>query len=297
MKAFSIIICLLSFTLIPKTSSHPAWGIVVSDNGDVYFADILHDFGTIWRYSKGKLNKWETGQHSHTLFLDDRGYIWGTNDEYLSETKENEHTLWRKKPGGELEMIIPPTRNPKEMSGAIFSIDNNGWIYFSYQKKIYKRKPAGPVEPFSEHSFQRITTLQIGEDGFLYVVDNRLNNGTIFQLDTYDGSICETYSNVKEENPVNPPFEEKNHQILYGMNIQKNGVMYMANSSDRRITRIYPNDYREHVYHSTAPWFPVGIAIKNEDMYILEAGYDRRNIGPRLVKVDKQGTIKELVKM
>lgn len=287
----------LFFLFIQNVNSHPAWGLVILDNGDIIFADILHDFGTIWKYSDGQLSKWEEGQHSHVLYKDDEGYVWGTNHVYIPSTKENDNSLWRKKPGFEKEIIIPPTRNPKEFSGAIFTVDKSGNIYFDYSKQVYKRTPEGGITLFSDHSFQRISSMQLGLDGYLYVVDNRISNGTIYQMDLWDGSICEQFSNVKEENPVNPPFENKGHQILYGMSILKDGTMFIANSSDRRITKIHPNNNRKHVYFSESPWFPVGVALKGQTLYVLEAGFDHENIGPRLLKVDATGKIKELVKM
>jgi len=79
--------------------SHPAWGLVMDDAGNLYFSDLLHDRGAVYQYrTDGQLVKLLPQTHSHDLFIDSEGLLWGTDSRYFSQTDEWEVALWNWSP-------------------------------------------------------------------------------------------------------------------------------------------------------------------------------------------------------
>ncbi|MDH3245147.1 MAG: hypothetical protein OEM26_11070 [Saprospiraceae bacterium] len=60
---------LLSLLAISDLQGHPSSGLIITQEGDLIFADVLRNEGTIWKYSPdGRLTALLTGEHCHFVF-------------------------------------------------------------------------------------------------------------------------------------------------------------------------------------------------------------------------------------
>ena len=77
-----IVIIILMLIAMP-VQAHPAWGIVVDDKGNIYFADILHNgLGSVWKFTtEGTLELVLGDFHAHNLSLDNQGMLVVANGE------------------------------------------------------------------------------------------------------------------------------------------------------------------------------------------------------------------------
>ncbi|MBV9957590.1 MAG: hypothetical protein JO360_04180, partial [Acidobacteria bacterium] len=96
------ILALLTICVLPadKVSAHPAWGIVVDRNDQVYFSDLE----TIWKIdAQGKLTVFRagvSGRHIHELAMDENGNLYGADYSYEAETQSDVNAIWKMTPGG-----------------------------------------------------------------------------------------------------------------------------------------------------------------------------------------------------
>ena len=273
---------------LAKIMAHPSFGLVITAENHLVFCDVLHKGGTIWQLdNQGKLTHLLTGEHCHFIILDHRGYIWGTNDEYLESTDENRSTLWKLK-NNKKEIIISPTTDPKKFAGCNFVVDKQGNIFFHHDKQLYKHDKSGHTQLYLNRVFGRINSLQMDDRENIYVMDMYEDEGTIFKIDP-SGQIARFATHVIEQHPQNPPFPEARFNMFFGAFVDQGGNIFVTNSGPRRVLKITPDGEKEHIYHSEAPWYPVAFTQKDGIAYVMEMGYEggRGNFGPRIMKISE----------
>jgi sugar lactone lactonase YvrE len=286
-----IVLTLALLLSVFSLRAHPSYGIVVTENGDLFFSDVLHNEGTIWKLSPdGQLHEILTGQHSHFLFLDQQGQIWGTDHDYIPGRETNRNTLWRLS-NGKKQIVIPPTEDPAVFSGVNFVVGPEGHIYYNADRKLYVLDPQGNRRLLSDHEFGRIMSLQLARDGQVLVVDNNAENGSLIKVSDR-GELTRLAVNLLEAEPPNPPFEEPRFNLLYAAFAGEGGDFFVANSGSRRISRIDPSGKVEHIYHSEAPWYPVAYTEKDGIGYVMEMCFlsGIGNLGPQIRRLDGSGS-------
>src|SRR4029077_13036639 len=77
---FKILLPLFVILAATPAAAHPGWGIVIDPAGRVIFGDV--DTNTIWRIEDGRTVALATGLHSHDLYLDAQGNLWGEHAAY-----------------------------------------------------------------------------------------------------------------------------------------------------------------------------------------------------------------------
>ncbi|MEM7369217.1 MAG: hypothetical protein AAF587_11505 [Bacteroidota bacterium] len=268
--------------------AHPSFALIITDQGDLLFADVLHNEGTIWKYSsEGKLTALLTGEHCHMIFADSRGVIWGTDHAYIEAIEGNENTLWRLDQTGKKEIIIAPTREPTEFSGVNFVLNRKNRLIFPHNGQLYQRDLQGASSLLSSHQFGRIMSIQIDHQDRLYIADNNTDNGSVYQL-LPSGHLHQLTNKLLEKPPPNPPFEMEMHNMFLGMSVDDSGNVLLANIGSRRISQITQDGTTAHIYHAEAPWFPVAALRKDGKLYVEEVGYQagKGHLGPRIVLWD-----------
>ncbi|PHN03418.1 NHL repeat-containing protein [Flavilitoribacter nigricans] len=268
-------------------SAHPSYGIVITENNEIIFCDVLHNEGTIWKLDQtGELREILTGLHSHFLFLDRQGHIWGTDHDYIAARETNRNTLWRLV-DGQQETIIPPTEDPSVFSGVNFVAAPDGTIYFDTGGQLYVRSTEGATRLLSDHKFGRIMSLQLTPDGQLLVVDNYADNGSLIQVSPR-GELTIIATCLLEDSPADPPFEEARFNMLYAAFAGTDGEVFVANSGSRRISRVAADGAITHIYHSEKPWYPVAYTEKDGIGYVMEMCYlpGIGNLGPQIIRLE-----------
>ena len=134
-------------TLAASAWAHPGWGIVVDRRGQIYFTDLKQ----IWRIdAQGQLTRFITHKHTHELFLDENGNLWGEHLTYDAATDRWWVSVWKAAPDATLTDFIPPTTTPPP--GFSFIRDPNGNMYSwngnnheRQQSQILRRTPEGNI--------------------------------------------------------------------------------------------------------------------------------------------------------
>ncbi|MDX1479545.1 MAG: hypothetical protein R3301_17650 [Saprospiraceae bacterium] len=274
----------LTIAIVVTCLSHPSYGIVVNQQGEIIFCDVLHHDGTLWKIDRqGQLSKLLTGEHCHFIHQDTEGNIWGTQHEYIPRTDGNRNSLWKYTPAGKQVTVIPPTENPQEFSGQNFVVVGDV-VYYNFERKIYRRTPEGKPELLVDRDFGRIMSLQRDGDGNIHVVSNDTHGGSVYRI-TPERMVSLVAENLLEARPSNPPFEEARFNMLYAAFIRDDGTIFIANSGSRRITSVTPDGQYSHLYFSEEPWYPVAYTEREGRQFVMEYGWSHTNIGPRIVEV------------
>lgn len=86
---------------------------------------------------------------------------------------------------------------------------------------------------------------------------------------------------------------------LWGLCVLSDGSVLACDPSWRRILRIGADGAVSVWYTAPAPWSPVGVATRGEDVVILEAGFipASRNLGPRVVLMTPDGSFRTLAEV
>lgn len=275
--------------------SHPSWGIAVNNKGEVFFADVMHNgIGTLWKLDReGKVHKILTDFHAHDLQFDAGDNLWVAENRWIQGIieGEGENTLLRISPAGKIDTVLF-TDDSDQFYGGTFALSPNG-VYFTLNKRIYHKKINGPTSLYLDHTFKRIVTLFSDEEYNLWVTDKDHKNGTLFKYTDAEG-LREYTTGLLPVEPDNPVFDEPRHQLLYGIAKDEEGSLYVAENSGRNIIRIGPDGVKSVFYTSKPPWHPIGVTFYQKTAFIMEAGFDHTNIGPRILRRDRNGILQEL---
>src|SRR6185437_13328769 len=98
--------------LAVNVSAHPAWGIALDRNNQIYFSDIE----TIWKIdAQGKLTVFRagvSGRHVHEINLGEDGNLYGVDNSYEPATQRFIAALWTITPDGKFSYLVAPTSDP-----------------------------------------------------------------------------------------------------------------------------------------------------------------------------------------
>src|SRR5688572_22536951 len=113
MRLYSIIaIVALSMFLTADATAHPAWGIAVDRNDQVFFSDLQ----TVWKIdARGNLTAFRpgtSGRHTHEINLDENGILYGVDNSYEPSTQRFISALWKMTPSAEFSYVFAPTHTP-----------------------------------------------------------------------------------------------------------------------------------------------------------------------------------------
>ena len=80
-----LILLLFYFFTINSLKAHPGIGIVMDNEGNVYYTDLTH----VWKIPKeGKLTIAVENVHTHELYLDSNGNLYGEHEWYNGEATD-----------------------------------------------------------------------------------------------------------------------------------------------------------------------------------------------------------------
>ena len=121
-----LLVSLTCFLLASEATAHPAWGIAVDRQGQVYFSDLK----TVWRIdTQGKVSVFRDEGHTHDLNVDEAGNVYGEHDFTA---------IWKMTPTGGFSYLYAPTGNPPR--GVSIWTDRDGNMYSVEQNNHLKRE-------------------------------------------------------------------------------------------------------------------------------------------------------------
>lgn len=277
-KLYLICLIFILFPLLP--SAHPAWGILVDKNRNVYFADIVHNGrGSVWKLSSnGELELLLSDFHAHNVNLDSKGYL-------VTAHGEGNHTMVRLLPHGKIDTLIT-TQDIYAFFGGNCTYSPSGEILFSIDNYIWIIDKEGKKRKASEHKFTWTQTICADEDGSIYAPDIGVGNGSLVKIDP-NGKAETIATNLYSE--LDRPIDQ--HQdVLLGITKGCDNLIYIAETAGQRIIKVLEDGSTETFYRSDGDWFPCGIDFIAGDAYILESRFGKKGLeGPRITKLDEQG--------
>ena len=285
-----------------SVSAHPAWGIVVDRNNQIYFSDIE----TIWKIdAQGKLTTFRagvSGRHTHEISLDENGNLYGVDNSYEPTTERSIAALWKMTPDGKFSYLLAPTYGPpkamtnwKDRAGNSYYVgqsDNTGREIF-----VLKRTPDGQVTTLAGNrkagdEYRQVVLFSVGGMAFgsedtLYFTDN-----SNLRKVTLDGRMTVLAGNLTVENPAESPMPESLVTRLFGIAVDAQGTVFVADYGNRRVLKVTSGGAISTVARAEQPWSPTGLALKDGTLYILEFGFTPPSTYlPRVRKLSSAGKI------
>jgi sugar lactone lactonase YvrE len=283
--------------LASAAQAHPAWGIVVDRQGQVYFSDLV----TVWKIdAQGKLSVFRAGgdRHVHDLSIDEAGNLYGADNSYEPETKRFFSSIWKMTPAGGFSYLLAPTDNPPEGTSIWRDRDGNMYHFTNYPERellVLKRTPNGnvtalvgsgsAVRNYGQGVPYSAGGTAFGADGALY-----FTNGSNVSKLTPSGMLTPLARNLVLENASGNP---AGGTPLFGIAVDAQENAFVADYGNRRVLKITPDGQMTTVIRAEESWFPTGVAVRGGELYMLEESHTPayKPIGTRVRKLSPDGTV------
>jgi hypothetical protein len=287
--------------LAPPARAHPAWGIAVDRQGQVYFSDLE----IVWKIdAQGRLSVFRAsvgGRHVHELNTDEAGNLYGADNSYEPATRRFFSALWKMTPTGGFSYLLAPTDDPPE--GTSIWRDREGNTYHATthpgrELMVIKRTPNGKVNVLvgdskAAREYRQGVPYSLGgmafdNEGSLY-----FTHGANVSKLTMNGTVSVLARNlVTEATPGNTASVASQTQ-LFGLAVDAQGNAVVADYGNRRVLKITPQGQVTTLLRAEETWFPTGVANRDGELYILENGHTPayRPTGTRVRKLSADGRV------
>ncbi|MDX6614818.1 MAG: virginiamycin lyase [Blastocatellia bacterium] len=300
----TLVVALLA---VPANSvwAHPAWGIVIDRNNQIYFSDIE----TVWKIdAQGKLTVFRagvSGRHTHEINLDESGNLYGVDNGYEPATQRFSAALWKITPSGEFSYVLAPTFDPPK--GMTNWKDRAGNSYYVGQREntatdifVLKRTPDGKVttlagnrkagDEYRQVALYSVGGMAFGTDGTLYFI----GNANLHKL-TLDGNMAMVAPNLPAAHPAENPNGASRGAGLFGIAVDAQDNVFVADYGNRQVLKVTPDGRSTIAMRAEPPWAPTGVALKDGNLYTLEFGFTPPSTyAPRVRKLSTDGKVTTL---
>ena len=270
-----MIIMLAGFSSV----AHPPWGIVVDNQGNIYFADILHNgLGSVWKFTtEGNLELVLGDFHAHNVNLDDQGNLVVANG-------EDHQTMIRILGNGRYDTLVTTT-DFTEFNGGNCTLSHDGAILFGIGNYLWKIDKAGHKTRLSDFRFGWNQTIYAAADGSFYAPDIGDGRGRIIRIDSKGNSAVLASNIMQLENRK----YDRSSDVLLGMAQNSEGDIFISDTAGRRIVKIDDDGRQSTFYQPGGEWLPTGITFHKGAAYILEFNGNTADHGPRITKITRAG--------
>jgi hypothetical protein len=288
--------------VVTQASAHPGSGIVVDSQGRVYFVETGNPDarfpGFIWEVdAQGKLTPiHRTG--AHWLTLDVNGSFARAA---LGGWFRQRRTPW-------LQRVEAHESGPAliQADGCPIVVNRDGNLYYASGEspgqgggiQVTRLSPEGnltllvPDLSATARRLGGIKGLASGPDGSLYVAYPKA-----IQRITLDGRVTTLADPVvvSDCDKDVPPGEAE--PFLRGLAVNSDGVVYAAATGCHCVVKVTPDGRVSTVLKAERPWSPTGVAVRGEDVYVLEYPNSPERVDwlPRVRKLDRDGNVTTLV--
>lgn len=282
---------ILAAILYPATiSAHPGSGIAVDKYGQVYFLDTGSG---LWKIDTlGRLSRISTVKF-HWLAMD-------VNNEFSTvplPSGAGTSSGWE---------ILKVGSNPTVLLGSDWpiAVDNSGRLFYQSGQpgdlRITQASSSGDIKELLKlpltstgRLLPHVNGLALGPDGALYYTED----SAIRKIDK--NLSVSTVANIKGlvvSTPI-PGISREAGPLLRGLEIDSQGVIYVAAAGDGRVLKITPDGMITTLVQTQSPWSPTAVALSGGNVYVLEYLNTDRDVRrdwlPRVRKIttDGQSTI------
>jgi sugar lactone lactonase YvrE len=267
--------------------AHPGSGIVVDNEGNVFFLDTGSG---VWKIdTDGKLTK-----------LSAPAYHWMAIDVHR---KLADADLPRFSRGG--ATVARDSEDPRIIVSSDFpiAVGHNGGLYYAWSRgknelqllRLDSNTQTTVIKALPSRadggSLGWLNGIAAAADGSIYYAEDKA-----IQRITPRGDVVTVFSSASlpscdqmdrtDEGP--PPY-------FRGLDVDAQGAVYVAATGCRSVVKISVDGEATTVLSATAPWSPTAVAVSGNTLYVLEylhtPGDDRSEWLPRVRKVSSDGTI------
>jgi hypothetical protein len=258
---------LLCGCLLGQTLAHPAWGILVNRQGEIYFADVQRN--RVWLITtRGTLIPVLSGKHSHALWLDQADNVFG--EHVWLEDGHWRSSHWQLTGKEQLiELGAPPA------PGAVLLRDETDNIFIvestAEQLRLLKRTPSGQVTLLAggprgyadgvgaTARFEVIEAMALGRDGALYLRDR-----SCLRRVSPQGAVTTVGGQPLAGIPRGP------QPRILGLAVDEHGNVFVADTEQSVLRKLSPDGRSETVLDTGWFWRPAGVTLANGELYVLE---------------------------
>jgi hypothetical protein len=300
---FMIATAILATCIFParETRGHPAWGIAVDRQGQVYFSDLE----SIWKIdAQGRLSAFRaggSGRHTHDLNIDEAGNLYGADNSYEPTTQRFFSAIWKMTPAGDFSYLLAPTDRPPIGTSIWRDRDGNMYHVTNYPERellVLKRSRNGDVSVLAGRSNApreyrqgvpySVGGMALGTDGTVY-----FTHGANVSNVKMSGAITPLARNLLLENASGHRAGGGSPTQLFGIAVDAQGTAFVADYGNRSVLKIKPDGQTTTLIRAEESWFPTGVALRRDELYILETGHtpSYKPTGTRVRKLSPDGRV------
>lgn len=292
-RVMLLLVLTICTIFVSLSLAHPSSGIVVDQKGRVYFSDLSR--GLLMIDERGKVTTvYKEG--GHWLALDKLGSFSRVNFE---TSKHWPRWFKRRTPINVKPVLIGDGGSP-----LVVGQDGNLYFVCDDERMIPAGLQIGRLSPDGKETLLNPSLLQMSEklggikglasgpDGSLYASYAK----AILKIKT-DGRFS-TLVNPVVTNACELNVPSKDSPWLRGLAVDSRGVVYAAASGCGSVLKIMPDGKVTTVLKAEKPWAPSGVAIHNNDVYVLEHinpnSDTHEDWPPRVRKLGRNGKVTTL---
>jgi streptogramin lyase len=280
----TILLAVLSFLALETAPllGHPGVGIVMDTHGNVFYTDLAR----VWKISPdGRRTVAVPNVHTHELYLDAQGNLYGEHLWYEGETTNRwGHRVWRRSSEG----AVTDVYGPREGFRTDYSFVRDGagnmyWVERERGVRFRKRTTGGAVSTLAEcRPCRDVRWMTAAPDGTLYFVD-----GTDLYEISPTGSIRLRATHLGRRTLTHPQAGDRH--IVMGLWIDASRNVYAAIYGTGEVKRIARDGSVLVVATSRLPWSPSGGMIdRSGNLWLLECSITN---SVRVRRIDRDGHV------
>jgi hypothetical protein len=269
-----LILIAVTCLAVVESNAHPSWGIAVDRRGQVYFSDLR----TVWKIDiHGKLSEFRAkgAGHVHELKVDEEGNVYGAENTYEAATERFFSAIWKMTPAGEQSYILAPTESPPKGTSIWNDRSGNTYLTAFYPDDdllVLKRARNGTVSTLvgNQRAAQGYRqAIPYGAGGIAVVADGSIYfaHGANISKITAEGRFEALDRNTSPD--IVPGASKASY---FGIATDAQGNVVAADYGKRRVIRVTPDKKLVPLLSVEKPWHPTGVAVRGNDLYILELG-------------------------
>jgi DNA-binding beta-propeller fold protein YncE len=258
----SILLVAAPFALAAiRASAHPGSGIVVDQEGNVYFTHTGRGCGKI--DPQGKLTYIHESRGGHWLCLDAEGSFSRTQPKHFERITAE---------GVKPALIFADGGSP-------IAVLRDGKLYYASNNEkmtpgglqVTRQSPGGEISIFPPDGKKAteklgITGLAPGPDGTLYISSpnaiTKLKMDGTFTTLAHPIELKDCDVDYPDNNPQSPL------PSLRGLAVDEDGTVFAAGVGCHAVVKISPAGKIETVLKAERPWSPTGVAVHHGDVYV-----------------------------
>ena len=271
-----IAVLMVSFVLVltDRAVAHPAWALAIDTQRKiVYFSDLER----VWKIDgDGKRTIFLADVHTHDLYLDGEGNLYGENHLLVPGTNTWRMPFWKATPGGKVS-VLAERKAAKHFS----RWDEAGNRYCFLNERgaatITRSTPEGETVVFAggafgyadgkgkEARFRLFGSSVWGKDKCLY-----FTSGGLVRKLALDGSVTTV---VGPEQGFHHSVKRDGSPIasdLLGIDIDAEGALVFADLRQRKVFRCSTDGDLTTLVASGSNWLPSGVKWVGDLLYIVE---------------------------